>query len=100
APTESQPASLHDALPIYPEDIEGAFDELACDELCVFAESFLFPGVSLTDDRLVVVVRGKDREAIARALEGYNRCLADYKRVGGLDRKSTRLNSSHVKISY
>src|SRR5690606_29901516 len=69
---------------VYPEDIEGAFDEVDCDELAVYAESFLFPGVSLTDDRLVVVARGRDHAAIERAVEAQNRRLADYKRVGGL----------------
>jgi long-chain acyl-CoA synthetase len=51
---------------IYPEDIEGAFEDLPCDELAVFASNYLWPGGKLTEERLVAVVRGADDGAIVR----------------------------------
>src|SRR5207253_5755076 len=92
--------SLHDALPI-------CYDDKSRPDLSntqFFIDSLIAAGVS------------KDDPAIQRALKFVGRCqnLADKEKgndqefatkakeddKGGLDRKSTRLNSSHVAISY
>src|SRR5690606_41696564 len=73
ATTEIYTLSLHDALPIY----GGVDDEASA----------------------VVGVDAADADGGGRALEGG---VGDRQGGGGggADRKSTRLNSSHVKISY
>ncbi len=68
---------------IYPEDVEASFDGLPCDELCVFASSYLFPGESLSDSKLVLVTRGAQPE-LEDELNKRNRKLAEHKRIGGL----------------
>src|SRR5207302_6710477 len=70
APTEIYTLSLHDALPIY---------------LAALQQSFLIETVQSGHDRGICQARRKLGMQIADA---------------DLDRKSTRLNSSHVKISY
>ncbi len=68
---------------IYPEDIEAAFDGLPCEELCVFASGYLWPGQKLTDEKLLVVVR-EPGERFAEALRERNHRLPDFKRVAGV----------------
>jgi long-chain acyl-CoA synthetase len=85
---------------IYPEDIEGAFEDLPCDELAVFASNYLWPGGKLTEERLVAVVRGADDGAIVRLVEERNRRLPDWKRVRGLllwDETFPRTESMKIK---
>src|SRR5690606_41116493 len=85
------PVSLHDALPIYTlslcaggrQDPEGA--------QCLGREACSRPnrGISACGPR-------KSRIALV-----YRDCVGGAaRRPVGVDRKSTRLNSSHVKISY
>src|SRR5436309_14180093 len=75
APTEIYTLSLHDALPIYLSRAEHAIPELFKDPL-------------------------HERTNLAFILDDQNG-LEDESEVRALvDRKSTRLNSSHVKISY
>src|SRR5699024_12242762 len=85
--TASSTLSLHDALPIYP-------DELASNRLTRILER-LKHRVTEPDDALESVagdiITVLNEEAVVSA------CLGNQ---GGLDRKSTRLNSSHVSISY
>jgi long-chain acyl-CoA synthetase len=70
---------------VYPEDVESQFDGVeGCEELCVYAANFIWPGGDLSDDPLVVVIRTKGGEPKAELLEELrkrNRELADYKRV-------------------
>jgi len=69
---------------IYPEDIEAVFDTVPCEELCVFAERYVWREQSLRDERLCVVVRlkaGADAETTLNAIRNQNRKLADFKRV-------------------
>src|SRR5207249_10434600 len=77
APTEIYTLSLHDALPIFGEGTEKIESKLA----------ELFAGARV--ERL-------DRDT-ARRRGQFQKILSDF-RVE--DRKSTRLNSSHVSISY
>src|SRR5690606_41278707 len=95
-PTPVPTLSLHDALPIYDDDPYARYE--AMQDLVVrhLREA---AGGSLDDAR-----RTESRDAIAAA---FSAVLADTKlddQMRGelmiLDRKSTRLNSSHVKISY
>lgn len=66
---------------VYPEDIEGAFGSVACEELAVFAADFLWPeGAKLGAEQLVAVVR----EGSAEAVRSANRRLPDFKRVSGV----------------
>jgi long-chain acyl-CoA synthetase len=70
---------------VYPEDIEAAFDAVACEELCVFAERYLFPARELAGERLCLVIRPKQQiplEQTLAALRAANRALAAHKRVG------------------
>src|SRR5690606_41630246 len=83
ATTEIYTLSLHDALPISLWRLR---------ELKVDADVQLING-DLTD--LSSVIRAVET---SRADEVYN--LGAQSFVGSSDRKSTRLNSSHVKISY
>jgi len=66
---------------VYPEDLEGAFGEVDCEELAIFAADYLWPRVGgLGEEQLVVVVHElRDPAALARA----NRSLPDFKRVAG-----------------
>ncbi|HEY4841270.1 MAG TPA: AMP-binding protein [Terriglobales bacterium] len=72
---------------IYPEDIEGAFDDLSVKEYCVFAANYLWPQKTLGDETLVLVVRLEQNQHFDDKLRdeivARNRRLADFKRVGG-----------------
>jgi long-chain acyl-CoA synthetase len=75
---------------VYPEDIEGAFAGVPCDELAVFATGYVWPGVALTEEGLIVVVRAEKlddaaaRNALLEAVRVRNGRLPDYKRVSGV----------------
>lgn len=69
---------------IYPEDIEAAFDAIACEELCVFAVGYLWPRLGERDESLTVVVRPKPdvtQSELVSALRAANQRLAPWKRV-------------------
>src|SRR5436309_4403925 len=82
APTSTQiyTLSLHDALPIYPNQAPGP--ESVKQEVKAFREGF--PDARITVEQMI-------GEGDTVAFRFTNHLL---------DRKSTRLNSSHVKISY
>src|SRR5256885_9646436 len=88
APTEIYPLSLHDALPIY----------LAMpDALRAAALREVFEEVGL------LFARAAGDQSAERPLAGDADCRrlrAAMEDGAGLDRKSTRLNSSHLVISY
>ena len=72
---------------IYPEDIEAAFDDLPCEELCVFAQNFIWPRRELGAEQLTIVVRlqnGQCQEALSGMVKEHNRKLVDFKRVGSI----------------
>ncbi len=67
---------------IYPEDIEGAFGEVACEELAVFAADFVCPRTGgLGDEELLAVVRDLSDTASVRSA---NRRLPEHKRITGI----------------
>jgi long-chain acyl-CoA synthetase len=72
---------------IYPEDIETVFDGLPVKEYCIFAANYVWPRMSLGEERLVLVLRLVENQEYNRALEdeivARNRRLPDFKRVNG-----------------
>ena len=83
---------------VYPEDVEGSLADVPCEELCVFASSFLWPS-GLEYGQLVAVVRA-DGDAWRERLAALNRRLADHKRLGGVlrwDEPFPRTASMKVK---
>src|SRR5207253_7317808 len=95
-PTQLYTLSLHDALPIYAR--EGADLVLAARSIEALTET---KGAveSLGRKALVVPTDVRHEESIHTLAE---QALSHFGRVDVLvkDRKSTRLNSSHVAISY
>src|SRR5207249_7897466 len=77
--------SLHDALPIYRQPIVSQCRPQALLDAAV-------PEFRRDERRL-----GRDPPVLVQAFEGVRPKEA---RLLGVDRKSTRLNSSHVSISY
>ncbi len=75
---------------VYPEDVEGAFEELPVEELAVFASGYLWKDASkLEDEHLVAVIRPRkgngvaapSRDALLAQLEAKNKRLPDFKRL-------------------
>jgi long-chain acyl-CoA synthetase len=75
---------------VYPEDVEGAFEELPVEELAVFASGYLWPRMGkLEDEHLVAVVRPRrgngvaapSNDAVLSQLAAKNKRLPDHKRV-------------------
>src|SRR5690606_41754851 len=99
APSEIVTLSLHDALPIW----GGTYCIRGSDEPATGFSLYLEPLLEALHDRageerqVLFLPRGHDREAAARLRAIGWRTVAA---ITGEDRKSTRLNSSHVKISY
>src|SRR5207249_10729573 len=99
-PPPPSPLSLHDALPIYP-------DQLGREHLLLVEPPTAF--VIEPTDRELLVEQGRvhERRVDVQEQMGVQRVVP---RAGDridavdpgvdLDRKSTRLNSSHVSISY
>src|SRR5207253_10246233 len=87
ATTQLYPLSLHDALPISSSSIQAAARRVR------YALPRLRPGVAIP-------LRGESPLHAARRSLGEARRLASPSRRFARDRKSTRLNSSHVAISY
>src|SRR5690606_41933543 len=90
--TRNDPLSLHDALPIWGE-VE--VQPVVAVELLLEPAHELAAGVQ--PRHLVLVLVGHELEEVARHRLGQ---VGRARRANALDRKSTRLNSSHVKISY
>src|SRR5690606_41182320 len=96
ATSELSPLSLHDALPISSHRAAGGI-EAAHQARMAGYEYLAVVGRDGRGRKLVGELQGRppvDLHGIGRG--GYAQNLA----VHRLDRKSTRLNSSHVKISY
>src|SRR5690606_42081099 len=87
--------SLHDALPICPRFLMKKIAHslslavgLSLATLCGYAQEPIVPKRALTQGELPFLEYGLGSDRLGGAKMSY------------LDRKSTRLNSSHVKISY
>lgn len=71
---------------VYPEDVESVFERVDCEELCVFAASYVWPREQ-TGEELIIVVRlqkGQRRERLCAAVVEANKELVDYKRVASV----------------
>src|SRR5690606_41508457 len=92
-PLTDSTLSLHDALPIFEP---GRIDEhpiRTVDPLAPVDHRLVLAAITA---RVEVAVRAHDRRRDARRLHEGTQSLLEL----ATDRKSTRLNSSHVKISY
>lgn len=78
---------------VYPEDIEGAFEDLPVEELAIFASGYLWPRqAKLGHEHLVAVVRPRrgngvaapSLESVLAQLTAKNQRLPDFKRVRGV----------------
>src|SRR5690606_40252549 len=88
--------SLHDALPISVA-VAGPGLEALHDRRHPTGGRLTGTGEDAVDDRLTV---DGQRDGLAQLRVGQRRVHVLRRERHGLDRKSTRLNSSHVKISY
>src|SRR5690606_41223902 len=97
---ELDPVSLHDALPILDELAKRTYDESGdyyVNGLNVRIREHLDTGSNFG---YLSAAEGGNNELLAIGIEPGTAYIKGYE-VGTLvDRKSTRLNSSHVKISY
>src|SRR5690606_41942965 len=96
-PPATHSLSLHDALPICDKPEEGGDDVKSSCPLC--------PGLHTCYNGRYRAYRTREGEAIAKGGPSSDRrlqlaCVKPELLVIAEDRKSTRLNSSHVKISY
>src|SRR5690606_41125113 len=90
SPTETYTLSLHDALPIFFQDIQAGV-------MVSEAELMETSGVGRTPLREALQRLSRDNLVQVVPRRGI---LVPPISVEAQDRKSTRLNSSHVKISY
>ena len=69
---------------VYPEDIEGAFSAIACEELAVFATRYVWPADGLTGETLLAVVRPQEdlqERTWLADLQSANHGLPEHKRI-------------------
>src|SRR5690606_40358626 len=90
APTAISPLSLHDALPIY--DTRATIARLEALVARLKPDTLIALGDSFHDMKAAERMDAEDAARLARLSRSLDWIW--------IDRKSTRLNSSHVKISY
>src|SRR5690606_40635170 len=93
APTRIYTRSLHDALPI----CSAALDEMQAGDAGADIGRALILAADLLPDAEVHLISDQELEVGQANVHVVGEPVAN---VGIRDRKSTRLNSSHVKISY
>src|SRR5690606_41382149 len=98
-PPRTSPLSLHDALPISVTGSPRAVNRIGQQEPALAEarlEARTIAGIYLWIDEIgeIVPYQGDDPVLLRDVAAPLALC------AGGPDRKSTRLNSSHVKISY
>lgn len=70
---------------VYPEDVEEALGAIPCEELVIYAATWLFPRAELEYGELIAVVRPEEGDGRwLDALRAANRRLAEHKRIGGV----------------
>src|SRR5690606_41737220 len=98
AATATYSLSLHDALPIYRPEADGGRPLLQR-----FLRRCSYSGITLGIVLCKACVRLLEEGCVLRNSGGAEPAAApifSHRLIAALDRKSTRLNSSHVKISY
>lgn len=72
---------------VYPEDIESAFEGLPVKEFCVFAANYIWPERSMLGEKLVLVIRLDEGQALSDTLlaelRQRNSKLLNFKRISG-----------------
>src|SRR5439155_3460569 len=93
-PSDTSTLSLHDALPILPDAVFlGYLTGESLASAYASADIFVFPSTTDTFGNVVIEAQASGLPVIVSDLGGPEACAS-------IDRKSTRLNSSHVAISY
>src|SRR5699024_11463964 len=98
-PPPLTPLSLHDALPIFAKDPMYRNDVLAI-SLITFGLILVNPSFSFHDQATIGLLWGIFSGFSFALFTFLNRTLSQQASALQIDRKSTRLNSSHVSISY
>ena len=77
-----------EGLNIYPENVEGVFEDLPVEEFCVFAANYIWPQKTMLGEQLVLVVRPKNGQPfgpeLAREIALRNARLKNFQRVQGV----------------
>ena len=72
---------------VYPEDIESAFEGLPVKEFCVFAANYIWPERSMLGEKLVLIIRFDEGQALSEGLltelRQRNSRLLNFKRISG-----------------
>src|SRR5699024_12090803 len=97
-PTPPTPLPLHDALPISPNGRYAALASKYRDELAD-ADVARLQIIDLDNNKTVQHTVGQAAASLAWSPDGKMLAVGSTSSLW-LDRKSTRLNSSHVSISY
>src|SRR5206468_11082940 len=98
-PSPIYPLSLHDALPICPSTLFPGFAAVGLLFLCSFATASADPSNGTVASRSAKV-DGLDFHYLSAGKGPALILLHGYAETSRIDRKSTRLNSSHDQISY
>ena len=71
---------------VYPEDVEIAFRDVACEEFAVTAANYVWPKRTMQGERLIAVVRHADGlpTALLAELRRLNLRLPEHKRIDGV----------------
>src|SRR5207249_7791237 len=99
-PPETYTLSLHDALPILETPPLQLGDEAAELPVAVRDLAVVLRDEAVEVQRLLVVAAGVDRGVVGSGVRLVLHVEGRGRRDRVRDRKSTRLNSSHVSISY
>jgi long-chain acyl-CoA synthetase len=77
-----------EGLNIFPENVEGAFDDLPVEEFCVFAANYIWPQRTMVGEQLVLVLRMKKDQTwddtLRQQIAARNNKLKNYQRIQGL----------------
>src|SRR2546428_4739772 len=94
APTEIYPLPLHDALPIYGNDSDRYRETMSGNSAASHNSNSRTKGAGAIPARFIIGLM------FGLSLWAAQASLAQSTPDSGVDRKSTRLNSSHDQISY
>ena len=77
-----------EGLNIFPENVEGVFDDLPVEEFCVFAANYIWPQRTMVGEQLVLVLRMKKDQTLdvilRQQIAARNNKLKNYQRIQGI----------------
>ena len=77
-----------EGLNIFPENVEGVFDDLPVEEFCVFAANYIWPQRTMVGEQLVLVLRMKKDQTLddilRQQIAARNNKLKNYQRIQGV----------------